>query len=276
MSKYPDEPKIYLLPNLMTAGNLACGFFAILAIFQGMQIANVGTEEAYNFKAAYSHYQTAIYFIFGSCVFDLLDGRLARLGGQESPFGQEFDSIADVVSFGVAPALLVSRAVLFDLGVDKLSWAIAFVYLLCGAMRLARFNCLANLPKKENEEPANTNFRGIPIPMAAGFIASLTFLIIHFENTDQDLGAWNWVLAVVMLGLAWLMVSNVNYPSFKKVDWKTKGSLSGIVIGSLVIMLVMYEPTRWYVPSVIFSCYLLYGLIRPLFGKSKTLDNFEA
>ncbi|MFD2159972.1 CDP-diacylglycerol--serine O-phosphatidyltransferase [Rubritalea tangerina] len=275
MSEKPEEqyeePKIYLLPNLMTAGNLCCGFFAVLTIFKGMQHSD--------FSEAYRFYQQAIMLIFGSCIFDLLDGRLARLGGQESPFGQEFDSIADVVSFGMAPALLVSKAVLFplseQLGDFKLGWAIAFIYLLCGAMRLARFNCLANMPKRPGD---NLDFRGIPIPMAAGFIASITFLIIHLYNdpskTDPNLGAWNYVLAATMLGLSALMLSNVRYPSFKKVDWRTKGSLWGVVIGAMFFMLLLNEQTRWYTPTLIFTLYLLYGLIRPFLSKrmQKTLE----
>lgn len=264
MSEEYEEPKIYLLPNLMTAGNLCCGFFAVLTIFKGMQ-----HDE---FSEAYKFYQQAIMLIFGSCIFDLLDGRLARLGGQESPFGQEFDSIADVVSFGMAPALLVSKAVLFplseQLGDFNIGWAIAFIYLLCGAMRLARFNCLAYMPKKPGD---NMDFRGIPIPMAAGFIASITFLIIHLykgsANTTQGLGAWNYVLAAAMLGLSALMLSNVRYPSFKKVDWRTKGSLWGVVIGAVFFMLLLNEQTRWYTPTLIFTLYLLYGLIRPMLSK---------
>lgn len=266
MSNDPEEPKIYLLPNLMTAGNLCCGFFAILMIFHGMRegYENAGAE-GYDFSKAYVSYQTAIYLIFGSCLFDLLDGRLARLGGQESPFGQEFDSICDVVSFGVAPALLVSRAVLFDLHLDKLSWAIAFIYLLCGAIRLARFNCLININSGSTDK---NNFRGIPIPMAAGFIASLTFLIIYFEKNSREMGDWwNWLLAGAMLGLAFLMVSDIKYPSFKKVDWKTKGSVSSIIIGALVMMLFFYEHTRWFMPTVIFSLYLLFGIYRHCFKK---------
>ena len=250
------EPKIYLLPNLMTAGNLCCGFFAVLTIFKGMQAPDFG--EAKDF------YEQALLLIFGSCLFDLLDGRLARLGGQESPFGQEFDSLADVVSFGMAPALLVSKAVLFNLDLPQqldhaepgVGWAIAFVYLLCGAMRLARFNCLAMAGKGESDE-----FRGIPIPMAAGFIASLTFLIIHLYNTDRDLGLWNYVLAGAMLGLSGLMISNVRYPSFKRVDWKTRASLPVLLIVALVAAaLVNYY---WILPAVLFSVYLVYGLVRP-------------
>jgi CDP-diacylglycerol---serine O-phosphatidyltransferase len=274
MSKQPEEPRIYLLPNLMTAGNLCCGFFAILLIVRGIHEGTGGTGN-YDFSKALVHYQTAIYLIFGSCIFDLLDGRLARLGGQESPFGQEFDSLADVVSFGVAPALLVSRAVLYGLGFDKLSWFIAFIYLLCGAIRLARFNCLANLPDELRDK---ANFTGIPIPMAAGFIASITFLIIHLEKSSRVLGyLWNWLLVASMLGLAFLMVSNIKYPSFKKIDMKTKGSISSIVFGSLIIMLLIYEKTRWFIPTVAFSLYLLYGLYRHFFIRQPKSfeENFE-
>lgn len=258
MSDTSKEPRIYLLPNLMTAGNLCCGFFAVLTIFKGMELND--------FSAAFPYYEKAILLIFGSCLFDLLDGRLARMGGQESPFGQEFDSLADVVSFGMAPALLVSKAVLFNLP-SKIGWAIAFIYLLCGAMRLARFNCLSNMPK---EKGSSTDFRGIPIPMAAGFIASVTFLLIDFSKNERgsDLGYWNWVLAAVMLALAGLMISNFRYPSFKRVDFQTRGTLWGILAGALLIVLLINEQTRWYTPTAIFSLYLFYGLIRPLLSKS--------
>ena len=129
----PDEPKIYFLPNLMTALNLACGFFAVLMIFKGLIEVQKNTgelplsaKEYYEISRRY--YEYAILLIFGSCLFDLLDGRLARLGGQESPFGREFDSLADIISFGMAPAMLLSKAVLFALG--DAGWAIALSFAL--------------------------------------------------------------------------------------------------------------------------------------------------
>src|SRR5690606_38631723 len=204
------------------------------------------------------YYEYAILLIFGSCLFDLLDGRLARLGGQDSPFGREFDSLADIVSFGMAPAMLVSKAVLFPLP-SNIGWVLAFVYLLCGAMRLARFNCLAALPKKPT---ASNDFRGIPIPMAAGFIASLTFLIIDIYRTDRELGFWKYALAAAMLGLSALMISDVRYPSFKKVDLRTRSTLWAIVIAAVVVVITV--KFRYVMPVVLFSVYLLYGLIRPL------------
>lgn len=262
------EPKIYLLPNLMTAGNLLCGFLAVLSIFKGMhgELELLQGIEGVTHATIHDFYEKAIFFIFGSCIFDLLDGRLARLGGQESPFGREFDSIADVISFGMAPALLVSKAVLFNLPpeIEWLGWVVSFSYLLCGAMRLARFNCLAAMPQ---DPKGNSDFLGIPIPMAAGFIASLTFLLSNFYEVGKDLGAWNYVLVGVTIGLSILMMSNVRYPSFKKVDWSTKGSFWGIILGTLAIGLIFHETTRSYTPAVIFTLYLIYGLVRPLLSK---------
>jgi CDP-diacylglycerol--serine O-phosphatidyltransferase len=253
----PDEPKIYFLPNLMTACNLACGFFAVLMIFRGLvEVGSAKIPPKEYYEHVKSYYEYAILLIFGSCLFDLLDGRLARLGGQESPFGQEFDSLADIISFGMAPAMLLSKAVLFPLG--NLGWAIALVYLICGAMRLARFNCLANLPKKPG---ASTDFRGLPIPMAAGFIASLTFLLIDLHQNDHELRYWKYVLAGAMLGLSLLMISDIRYPSFKKVGWRTRGTLPAIVIA--VLLLYITVQFRYVMPVVLFSVYLAYGMIRP-------------
>lgn len=253
----PDEPKIYFLPNLMTACNLACGFFAVLMIFRGLvEVGNAKIPPKEYYEHVKSYYEYAILLIFGSCLFDLLDGRLARLGGQESPFGQEFDSLADIISFGMAPAMLLSKAVLFPLG--NLGWAIALIYLVCGAMRLARFNCLAHLPKKPGD---SGDFRGLPIPMAAGFIASLTFLIIDLHQNDHELRYWKYVLAGAMLGLSLLMISDIRYPSFKKLDWRTRGTLPAIVIA--VLLLYITVQFRYVMPVLLFSAYLVYGMIRP-------------
>ena len=265
MGEDPKEPKIYLLPNLMTAGNLCCGFFAVLTIFKGMQMPDFGDAKHY--------YETSLLLIFGACLFDLLDGRLARLGGQESDFGREFDSLADLVSFGMAPALLCSKAVLFDLKLPEhlqraepgVGWAIAFIYLLCGAIRLARFNCLAAMGSDADMK----TFRGIPIPMAAGFIASLTFLIIYLHDNDRQLGAWNLVLAGAMLGISFLMISNIRYPSFKKVGWSTRASVPLLAVGTIFVgATIAYY---WILPAVWFSAYLIYGLIRPMLSVQRRM-----
>ena len=258
----PDEPKIYFLPNLMTACNLACGFFAVLMIFKGLiEVQKMSGEMPLTPKEYYEishrYYEYAILLIFGSCLFDLLDGRLARLGGQESPFGQQFDSLADIISFGMAPALLLSRGVLFPLP-NNIGWAIALIYLVCGALRLARFNCLAALPKRPD---ASTDFRGLPIPMAGGFIAWLTFLLIDLYKNDHELGMWKYILAGAMLGLSLLMISDVRYPSFKKVGWNTRGTLGAILCALLLVFATVQF--RYVMPVVLFSLFLLYGFIRP-------------
>src|SRR5215813_6895565 len=134
----PNESKlkIYFLPNLLTAGNLFCGFVALTKIVEA------------NLPDDLDKVQHALGFILLACIFDLFDGRVARMGGVESPFGREFDSLADLVSFGVAPAFLVHRVVLRDVFVEyaEVGWFIASVYLICGAFRLARFNCLSAQP----------------------------------------------------------------------------------------------------------------------------------
>src|SRR6185295_17483275 len=154
-----QPPKIYLLPSLMTAGNLFCGFAAALKILQGalLQVSNP--------DVASDLFHLAIWFILGAFVFDFLDGRLARLGGHDNAFGREFDSLADIVSFGVAPALLVYRIVLQEF--PRACWMIAFVYLACGALRLARFNCASEQQNGENAG-GRKDFTGFPIPAAAG------------------------------------------------------------------------------------------------------------
>lgn len=270
----PDEPKIYFLPNLMTAGNLACGFFAVLTIFNGILQATTGDgvtliKGHYDFSIAQPYYEKAILLIFASCIFDLLDGRLARLGGKESPFGREFDSLADVISFGMAPSLLMAKAVLFPLE-GNIGWGLACIYVLCGAIRLARFNCLAAMPKSAN---SSTDFRGIPIPMAAGFISSLTYLVIYFNENDKDLGAWKYILAATMFGLSILMVSNVRYPSFKKVGWKTRGTPLMIVVAAVILIITVQF--HYVMPAVLFSSYLLYGLVVRPFLPKKVQDEIE-
>src|SRR5437763_6261275 len=184
------NPKIYLLPNLMTAGNLFCGFAAVLCIYDGAQDTD--------FRLAAVKFHDAIWFILGACFFDLLDGRLARLGGHDSAFGREFDSLADIVSFGVAPALMVYRIVLQEF--PRACWIIASIYLACGALRLARFNCVA-----ANHEAVGgsneKNFTGFPIPAAAGLIASITLFLLWLAEGEHHLGKWKFVQPPLMLFL---------------------------------------------------------------------------
>jgi len=177
--------KIYFLPNLLTAGNLFCGFVALTKIVE----ANL-TPDASGF-VNWMPIKFALACILLACIFDLFDGRVARMGGHESPFGREFDSLADLISFGVAPAFLVHRVVLHDVLPDayaELGWFIASIYLICGAFRLARFNCLSAM----NAPGAGKDFLGFPIPSAAGLVASLTLVIIKLNEKEKDLGHWGY------------------------------------------------------------------------------------
>src|SRR5271170_5606497 len=197
--------KIYFLPNLLTAGNLFCGFVALTKIVEADPLSD----------DYFMQIKLALAFILLACIFDLFDGRVARMGGVESPFGREFDSLADLVSFGVAPAFLVQRVVLADVfgQYQQVGWFIASIYLLCGAFRLARFNCLAAMPGSVSKD-----FVGFPIPSAAGLVASLTLFMIWWDEKDFPTGTWRYLLPVLMLFLSWMMVSNVRYPSFKTLD----------------------------------------------------------
>src|SRR6476619_5847418 len=173
-SSAETEPKlkIYFLPNLLTAGNLFCGFVALTKIVEA------------DLSNGFGPIKLALGFILLACIFDLFDGRVARMGGVESPFGREFDSLADLVSFGVAPAFLLHRVVLREVfqgppfDHPEWGWFIASAYLLCGAFRLARFNCLATM----SGGGGGKEFLGFPIPSAAGLVASLTLFIMWLED----------------------------------------------------------------------------------------------
>jgi len=248
-----SELKIYFLPNLMTAGNLFCGFVALTKIVQ----ADLNSPTwIYDIRAALG-------FILLACIFDLLDGRLARWGGHESPFGREFDSLADIISFGAAPAFLVHRIVLKDVfsGMPEVGWFIASVYLICGALRLARFNCLAAMPNST----ASKEFMGFPIPAAAGLVSSITLFLLWFEAREFHQGYWRYLLPVLMLFLSVMMVSKVRYPSFKSINLKTRRNFTKTVIAVLVVgvIVVLRERILYFVLPVFFTSYLVYGFIRP-------------
>jgi CDP-diacylglycerol---serine O-phosphatidyltransferase len=244
--------KIYFLPNLMTGANLFCGFLALTRIVEWNSASG-----------SYHDIKMALFFILLACIFDLLDGRVARMGGAESPFGREFDSLADIVSFGVAPAFLMYRVVLQDVFMNhpKWGWLIASVYLLCGAFRLARFNCLAAMAGTGGGK----EFLGFPIPAAAGLVSSLTLFMIWWDEKEFSRANWRYALPVIMLFLSAMMVSEVKYPTFKKLDLRatrtfTKTLLAILLLGSGFIL---QEKLLYWVMPLFFTAYLIYGFIRP-------------
>jgi len=251
--KPPPALKIYFLPNLLTAGNLFFGWVALHKIVE----ADHGT-------AGNGQIKVALCFILLACICDLLDGRVARMGGVESPFGREFDSLADLISFGAAPAFLVHRVVLQRVfsSSPELGWFIASIYLICGALRLARFNCLAAMPGGGGGK----EFIGFPIPAAAGLVASLTlFLMWDEEKADLAAGPWRYLLPGLLLFLSVMMVSEVKYPSFKTLDLRARRTFAktAVIIIFVAALFILWKLILPVVLPVIFTVYLLYGFIRP-------------
>ena len=256
----PEAPqpklKIYFLPNLFTAANLFCGFVALTYIVG----VDLGSDVM---PPDYRKIKIALGFILLACIFDLFDGRVARMVGVESPFGREFDSLADLVSFGVAPAFLVHRVVLRDVFQDQpqLGWFISSVYLLCGAFRLARFNCLATMAGTGGGK----EFLGFPIPAAAGLVASLTMMMIHLDENGYAPSKWTYALPVILLFLAAMMVSTVKYPTFKRLDLKATSTFAKTIIAALLVgsVVILREKILYIVMPILFTAYLLYGFVRP-------------
>lgn len=245
--------KVYFLPNLMTAGNLFCGFVALTKIVEADAAAS-------DLNTTIRH---ALFFILLACIFDMLDGRLARWGGHESPFGREFDSLADLISFGAAPAFLVHRIVLRDVFVryQEIGWFIASIYLICGALRLARFNCMA----ASAGGGGGKEFLGFPIPAAAGLVASLTLLLMWWDDRGFNFGRWRYVLPFILIFLSIMMISEVKYPSFKSLNLSAQRPFTKLVAAVLFIgvIIVLRERVLPLVLPILFTAYLLYGFIRP-------------
>ena len=269
---------IYFLPNLMTAGNLLCGFLALTFIVQVVP-DSTGSEGPVFSEADIDKIKNALWLILGAFVFDGLDGRIARLIGKESPFGLQFDSLADIISFGAAPAFLMQRVILHDFNVEierpdahppggepmalgqALGLVVASVYLLCGALRLARYNCLSAMPNSGNSR----EFLGFPIPASAAMVASLTMFLIWLEEKNLPTSSWRWVLLALLVFLSVMMVSEVKYPSFKKLDFRSRRPFIKFVAAVVVVACFVFLWT-YLVPIVlplIFTAYLVYGFVRP-------------
>jgi len=253
---------IYFLPNLMTAGNLLCGFLALTFIVQVVP-DSTGSEGPVFSEADIDKIKNALWLILGAFVFDGLDGRIARLIGKESPFGLQFDSLADIISFGAAPAFLMQRVILHDFNVEieRLGLVVASVYLLCGALRLARYNCLSAMPNSGNSR----EFLGFPIPASAAMVASLTMFLIWLEEKNLPTSSWRWVLLALLVFLSVMMVSEVKYPSFKKLDFRSRRPFTKFVAAVVVVACFVFL-WKYLVPIVlplIFTSYLVYGFVRP-------------
>lgn len=221
--------KIYLLPNLLTTAGLFAGFYAIVAGIKG------------NFEAS----AIAIYV---AMIMDGLDGRVARLTGTESQFGAHLDSLSDMVCFGITPALVVYSWGLQYLG--KFGWLSAFFYTAATALRLARFNTYSLSDKKF--------FIGLPCPAAAATVAGMVWIGVDFAIPGKRISE---LVAGVTLVLGALMVSNIRYNSFKKLDFKDHVPFVTILLVILVYLLVAWDP-----PKILFGVFLLYAISGPILG----------
>lgn len=261
-----EASKIYLLPNLMTAGNLFCGFVAMIRCIQakftstagGINIDYLDTIA----RTPAQLYEQAVWFILAAVIFDMLDGRMARLTRKESLFGKEFDSLADVVSFGVAPALLVFFVLLsptqdFPL-VRTIGGLVGFFYLLCAAVRLARFNVITTPLLPQGDELPKYDFLGLPVPAAAGMVSSIVLVLNRFNLPT----AAAFLLPVLMIAIALLMVSNVHYPSLKTVGSNSRIDFRGFIF--LLVIIVAIFLFHYLAVALVFLGYIFYGLFRHL------------
>lgn len=226
---------LFVLPNAFTASSIFCGFFAIVQC-----MGSASSEDLY--KAAVA--------IFYGMLFDMFDGRVARLTKTQSQFGLQFDSLADVIAFGVAPGVLVYKWALGPLGVAGM--VVAFAYTACGAIRLARFNVLAS-----RETGVAHHFIGLPIPLAAGALVSL--VMTHHKTGIDGLVKSSTVLILVMV-LSYLMVSTVRYRTFKDLKL-TKKSLTLLLTLVLVVVYFSVQMRASVVMAVFVWGYLLVGMI---------------
>ncbi len=232
--------RLYILPNLFTTGNLFFGFYSLVASLKG-------------------EYEKAAWILFIAMFMDILDGRVARITNTTSDFGINYDSLADLVSFGVAPSILVYKWVLEPFG--RIGWLIAFLFVACGALRLARFNVMASNEKTKD-------FVGFPIPAAAGLMASYHIFATHMlSSLPYKLLAI--VAAFFMFTASLLMVSRVKYAAFKG-ELSKKGSFAVVLASVLAVFVIASEPYLFI--FLIFFGYYLSGPLMLLKGREEALS----
>jgi len=226
---------IYLLPNLLTTAGLFSGFFAVVSSMNGK-------------------FEAAAVAVFVAMIFDGLDGRVARITNTQSDFGAEYDSMADMVSFGMAPALVAYNWGLSDLG--KIGWFAAFIYVAGAALRLARFNTQVGIADKRY-------FQGLASPAAAAVVSGFVWLGVEYDIDGNSIG----IIVALITGLSGLlMVSNFKYNSFKEVNWHGKVPFVALLLILLVFIVVATEPAL-----VLFIVFALYAMAGPI-NTFRTVD----
>lgn len=237
--------KIYLIPNFVTTANMFCGFYSVVESMNG-------------------NYLSASWLIIAASVFDALDGRIARLARATSVFGVQYDSLSDLISFGMAPSFLMYLWALQDF--DRLGWLAAFLFLACGALRLARFNVLSG------RLPA-AFFQGLPIPGGAGVVA--TFVIFQNETQFPSVELTPVVGLGLTLFLASLMISTIPFPSFKELNWRSRATFGYLMVGVMAMILVAVKPE--ITVFVLLMSYLVLSLLWAFVAWTKgTLPNIKS
>src|SRR5215813_12090713 len=253
---------IYIIPSLLTVGNIVCGVCAVINSLKGFQAHHAEASRLFDNAARAIGY---------AVLLDGLDGRIARMTKTTSEFGVELDSIADVITFGVAPAVMAyTWGYGSTHGLEKLAWGVSFIFLICGALRLARFNVMARAPRFS--VPGNTPkldkryFVGLPIPPAAGLLAA----VIHFvpqpipSYGGEQVRIYSWVLLVGMALLAVLMVSRVRYTSFKNIGPKSNKPFITLPLLSLLVAGIWFY-SQW-VLLLVASAYVSHGPLMKVWG----------
>jgi CDP-diacylglycerol--serine O-phosphatidyltransferase len=230
---------IYLLPNLFTTAALFSGFFAILAAVDG-------------------HFEKAAIAIFVAMLLDGLDGRIARMTHTQTDFGGEYDSLSDMIAFGLAPGLVMYLWVLQPLG--KFGWFASFVYVAGAALRLARFNSQMDTADKRY-------FTGLPSPSAAAIVAGAVWVGVDYE-LDLELVSIPAGILILLAGLA--MISNLRYHSFKEIDFRRKVPFIVLVVIALVAAIIISEP-----PLVLFAIFMIYAFSGVVLSFRKERDASE-
>ena len=246
----------YALPTLFTAGNIFLGFLAILRSFQGAMWASAGHTGSNSF------FEVAAAAIGVAVVLDGLDGRIARMTNTVSDFGRELDSLADVITFGIAPAVLAYAWGVQFLPVDpnnvihRIGYFVSFLFLLCGAARLARFNVQTNPIPKNPGRPDRKYFIGLPIPAAAGIVAAIVFAC---DTVPLQWWVWSALWLALLAAISFLMVSTWRYPSFKDIHLTRPRSPLIIILFAAPILLIWMFPQQTLLAIAV--SYVLTGIV---------------
>ncbi len=244
--KAPPRKGIYLLPNLLTTGAMFGGFYAVVAAMQGK-------------------FEAAAVAVFIAMILDGLDGRVARMTNTQTEFGAQYDSLADLISFGVAPGLVMYQWALvhlqsFGVAWGKAGWLAAFVYVACAALRLARFNTQIGKVDKRF-------FVGLPSPAAAAVMVGMVWVFNDLEVTGRNVQI---PALMLTLSVGLLMVSNISFYSFKDFDLRNRVPFVAVLVVLLVFALTTIDP-----PKVLFGVFLLYALSGPVLWAWRRYRKFQ-